>query len=603
MAVAFALLVSVLTVNMASAQSSSDGQDLKSGESEWCGTQILYDLKYGSKREGQLCPPEGPCDDPVTRDGWIPDSLTPITYVNVFFHVFRNDDGTNPAASTQDVADAVDDLNAQYLPWRIQFEYDMQFVNSTAFRNLTSNGEFDAMKNAYAVRPDSQCNIYVASVNVNGSVFSFGTFPWDPDALNATGGIVLNRTQFPPFSHTVMSHEMGHNLGLWHTHHGVSEVGSCGACYESPGSGNGDVAGDFCSDTPPTPTNFNCGGPGGSDGCTGAAWGSTDFRNIMGYGPSACVDHFTSQQGGRINCWTDDMLSSWLNNVRIQADTVFGPETLDVTFDGVTGKTVLNWYWEFGDGDTAAIQSPFHSYSAGLYDVLVSIQATDGDYSTMNKDFIWVHADTMSTPGALEVDLGVSTRIDVYARNYLPLQSLMVPFTWNGPYNVQYDSVSTVGLRTESISNQQLVSFDPGGRRAAYSMTPSAGDYLLPGSGPVLSLWLTVISGDVSDTNAVVVTSYASYSPKFTVTPGEYNPVIVAGSIVLGNCIAGDVNGDTVGPDVVDLTYLVDFLFAGGPSPPNPASGNVDGMGDTDIVDLTYLVDFLFGIGSAPVCP
>ena len=31
---------------------------------------------------------------------------------------------------------------------------------------------------------------------------------------------------------------------------------------------------------------------------------------------------------------------------------------------------------------------------------------------------------------------------------------------------------------------------------------------------------------------------------------------------------AGDVNGDTTGPNVSDLTYLVAFLFQGGPEPP-----------------------------------
>jgi hypothetical protein len=60
--------------------------------------------------------------------------------------------------------------------------------------------------------------------------------------------------------------------------------------------------------------------------------------------------------------------------------------------------------------------------------------------------------------------------------------------------------------------------------------------------------------------------------------------------------------------DVADLTYLVAFLFQGGPAPPCTDEGNVDGLtgpaGDIDVADLTYLVAFLFQGGPQPLpCP
>ncbi|MDF1543858.1 MAG: M12 family metallo-peptidase [bacterium] len=56
--------------------------------------------------------------------------------------------------------------------------------------------------------------------------------------------------------------------------------------------------------------------------------------------------------------------------------------------------------------------------------------------------------------------------------------------------------------------------------------------------------------------------------------------------------------------DITDLTYLVDFMFAGGPPAVCPEEGDVNGDSLQDITDLTYFVDFMFGGGAAPPpCP
>jgi len=61
----------------------------------------------------------------------------------------------------------------------------------------------------------------------------------------------------------------------------------------------------------------------------------------------------------------------------------------------------------------------------------------------------------------------------------------------------------------------------------------------------------------------------------------------------------------TGGPiDVADLTYMVDYLFQGGNSPPCPKQGNADGIIGAgvliDVADLTYLVKYLFQGGPEP---
>jgi len=68
-----------------------------------------------------------------------------------------------------------------------------------------------------------------------------------------------------------------------------------------------------------------------------------------------------------------------------------------------------------------------------------------------------------------------------------------------------------------------------------------------------------------------------------------------------GDGIRGNVDM-LIGPggpiDVSDLTYLVAYLFTGGPEPPCIEEGNVDGLdgsaGPIDVSDLTFLVVYLF---------
>ncbi len=70
-----------------------------------------------------------------------------------------------------------------------------------------------------------------------------------------------------------------------------------------------------------------------------------------------------------------------------------------------------------------------------------------------------------------------------------------------------------------------------------------------------------------------------------------YNPYI--------DYTPGDVNDDG-SVDVADMSYLVAYLFEGGPLPqPYECVGDIDATGSIDVGDLTYLVAYLFQGGSA----
>jgi hypothetical protein len=67
--------------------------------------------------------------------------------------------------------------------------------------------------------------------------------------------------------------------------------------------------------------------------------------------------------------------------------------------------------------------------------------------------------------------------------------------------------------------------------------------------------------------------------------------------------VCGNVNGSAgEDPDIADLTFLVQYMFKGGPEPIPLIAGSVNCDQEVDISDLTYLVNYMFKSGPAPCC-
>ncbi|MEE9297018.1 MAG: hypothetical protein V3W34_18910 [Phycisphaerae bacterium] len=285
------------------------------GESiDSCGTMRDWKAK-GIARPGVPaggCPIQGGCDLPSLRNSFIPIPGQRAVTVRLQFNIFRLDDGTDPASTLGLIAAQLLQLNADFLPYKIKFEAsDIKIIDDSRFRSLNDNDptEVDTMKFLYAGNPLEQCNVYI--VGLQSNVAGSATFPWDPMALSVFGGILVDNDAFG-FEQKTMTHLLGHTLGLWHTHRGVSEVGACTPCYERADGANGDTTGDYCSDTPPTPLNFGCLPPGGVDGCSDVLWGPTQPRNYMSSAPDSCYNQFSNQQNGRMLCWLHGLFSSWI---------------------------------------------------------------------------------------------------------------------------------------------------------------------------------------------------------------------------------------------------------------------------------------------------
>jgi hypothetical protein len=72
---------------------------------------------------------------------------------------------------------------------------------------------------------------------------------------------------------------------------------------------------------------------------------------------------------------------------------------------------------------------------------------------------------------------------------------------------------------------------------------------------------------------------------------------------VAGNCcdMPGDANNDGA-VNILDISYLIAYLYSGGPPPPCMYEGDPNGNCVINILDISYLIAYLYQGGPAPIC-
>jgi hypothetical protein len=201
--------------------------------------------------------------------------------------------------------------------------------------------------------------------------------------------------------------------------------------------------------------------------------------------------------------------------------------------------------------------------------------------------------------------------VPIYFFNDESLAGIEVTLSYDSP-DVTVDSFSFVGGRATNVSLKGLSATDS---TITVYCVPFEGDALIAsGSGLLGRIYFSyqsTISPQVVTIDTVtIILSDREYVTTFSDTVANaFQPQYKKGYLDIQQsascCIVnrGNVNND---PDdivnVVDITYLVNYLFREGPSPVCMPEANVNGdpLELVNVVDLTYLVNYLFRGGSPP---
>ncbi len=287
------------------------------------------------------------------------------------------------------------------------------------------------------------------------------------------------------------------------------------------------------------------------------------------------------------------------------ADTTTGYAPVTIQFTANTSLATSSWSWSFGDGGTSAEENPARQYLLpGTYSVALTIESAYGPVTNLKENYIFVNGDTVEF-GSDSAFAGRQVVLSVNLINSQPLYSLTIPFKYGSAPDAILDSV-TRGNRTGYFESLSLAGQDINNNLFAYQLISDngGGSPLLPaGSGEVLRIYLTLDSfafggfSSMVDSGTVLNTKIQLAS-----SSSAYTPVVFAGEMSTKAILRSDLNYDFA-VNILDLNFLVNRIFRGGPLPITIQSGDFNRDFKISILDLNHLVNLIFRGGPPPPFP
>ena len=269
---------------------------------------LIYPI-FAQNQQDQFCgtiESKDPTFDPLAFQKFLKEKEGGAREKNIInlplaIRIVRRSDGTGglPVAEIEEIMDS---LNVRFANSNFQFFQcgDPQFVDVNVFYDFDRDLYADSLV-TYNI-PDV-INVYFISKIINGASFlcGYASFPWN----NQEYVVVKNDCAM---NGSTLAHEIGHYLGLYHTHTTINGV-------EYADGSNCVFAGDELCGTPADPTlgsgnvDINCQYTGTSRDGNGDPY-APDPTNIMSYSRKACRTYFSPDQFSRMEFYYDRFRSN-----------------------------------------------------------------------------------------------------------------------------------------------------------------------------------------------------------------------------------------------------------------------------------------------------
>lgn len=259
-------------------------------------------------------------------------------FLRLYPHIIRRTDGSG-GQSIQTVEDAISRMNEVFNGLNIFFVTQCTdpdfFIDDSIFFGKAIIKQCDLWEE---FNHDDGIDLYFddISAEIDGGI-SMGI----TGAAAIIGGVwILNPPSISVVETDIVSHEIGHALGLVHTHHGIEPAATigCNSSFFPAGEPetpeNCETKGDGCCDTPADPNlnnnvNLDC------EWTEPDSMYNPDTRNIMSYSSPYCYEYLTACQGKQMRC----AIYNSLANCIIPTDTIL---TINVTQTWTTSTVPYN---------------------------------------------------------------------------------------------------------------------------------------------------------------------------------------------------------------------------------------------------------------------
>ena len=213
----------------------------------------------------------------------------------LYFHVLRSSNGTGGVSDTV-VQSAYNVLSNDYNINGIFFLWDgnIDYIDNSSVYLYPSTNIFSVNNHSNGI------DVYIYPLGAQGSDAGYAN-----GFGNGTELFIAKEYNGVSYATThIISHEMGHILNLYHTHHGTvnENGGDINQCPEFVNGSNADVCGDYVEDTPADPNIGN----NIVNNCIWAYQGSVfdsnndaynpDTHLIMSYTSPSCMEYFSPLQ-------------------------------------------------------------------------------------------------------------------------------------------------------------------------------------------------------------------------------------------------------------------------------------------------------------------